>query len=153
MNTYIHFKECISEILDLQRQHHEIIKETRNPTIKQVSLAELHRLNLTLANYLDVLPDIIGVIIKMLPFQRHHRIKIVRNQRQSVKFSFDILKDKPFWIWDKQEHLTRFKQSNGNCCFNHIVGLPQKDGREYPLFDYEKLLYDNLIAVRLRISR
>ena len=32
--------------------------------------------------------------------------------------------------------------SNGNCCFNHIVGLPQKDKREYPLFDYEKILYD-----------
>ena len=58
---YIHqFKECMNEILDLQRQHHEIIKETRNPTIKQVSLAELHRLNITRANYLDVLPSIIG---------------------------------------------------------------------------------------------
>ena len=43
---YIHeFKESINEILDLQRQHHEIIKETRNPTVKQTSLAELHKLN------------------------------------------------------------------------------------------------------------
>jgi hypothetical protein len=29
--------------------------------------------------------------------------------------------------------------------FNHVVGLPQKDKREYPLFDYEKLLYDALM--------
>lgn len=27
--------------------------------------------------------------------------------------------------------------SNNSKCFNHIVGLPIKDGREYPLFDYE----------------
>jgi hypothetical protein len=32
------------------------------------------------------------------------------------------------------------------CCFNHIVGLPQKDGEEYPIFDYEKLLYDALMS-------
>jgi late competence protein required for DNA uptake (superfamily II DNA/RNA helicase) len=26
-----------------------------------------------------------------------------------------------------------------------VCGLPTKDGKEYPLFDYEKLLYDSLI--------
>ena len=35
-------------------------------------------------------------------------------------------------------------KTKGNCCFNHIVGLPQKNGMEKPIFDYEKLLYDNL---------
>jgi len=62
--------------------------------------------------------------------------------------SFDIsqLLNKPFWIWDKEEHRQQAQASNGNCCFNHVVGLPQKDKREYPLFDYEKVLYDTLIA-------
>jgi len=34
-----------------------------------------------------------------------------------------------------------------SCCFNHIVGLPHKDGIEHPLYDYEKILYNNLLSV------
>ena len=30
------------------------------------------------------------------------------------------------------------------CCFNHIVGLPTKNGIEKPLFDYQKLIFDSL---------
>ncbi len=36
--------------------------------------------------------------------------------------------------------------TNGNCCFNHVCGLPTKDKKEYPMFDYEKLLYDCLLT-------
>ena len=59
---YIHeFKERIDEILWLQRKHHEIIDSpTEATTVKQTSMAELHRLNITLSNYFDVAPDIIG---------------------------------------------------------------------------------------------
>ena len=59
---YIHaFKERINEIYDLQRRHHEIIDSpTELTTVKQTSLAELHRLNITLSNYFDVAPDIIN---------------------------------------------------------------------------------------------
>jgi hypothetical protein len=59
---YLHeFKERINEIMDLQKQHHEIIESNKhNPSIQQTSLAELHRLNITLSNYVDVLPDIIN---------------------------------------------------------------------------------------------
>jgi hypothetical protein len=35
--------------------------------------------------------------------------------------------------------------TNANCCFNHICGLPTKDKKEYPIFDYEKILYDALM--------
>jgi hypothetical protein len=28
--------------------------------------------------------------------------------------------------------------------FNHAIGLPQKNGQAFPLFDYEQLLYDTL---------
>jgi hypothetical protein len=59
---YIHeFKERISEIMDLQKMHHAIIDSDTEPTtVKQTSMAELHRLNITLSNYFDVAPDIIG---------------------------------------------------------------------------------------------
>jgi hypothetical protein len=58
---YIHeFKERIDEILWLQRKHHEIIDSKEPTSIKQASLAELHRLNITLSSYFDVAPDIIN---------------------------------------------------------------------------------------------
>ncbi len=63
---YIHeFKERIDEILWLQKKHHDIIDNNPNPSVQQTSLAELHQLNITLSNYFDVAPDIIG------PLQQH----------------------------------------------------------------------------------
>jgi hypothetical protein len=59
---YIHeFKERIDEILSLQKKHHQIIDSNEhNPQIQQTSLAELHRLSLTLSNLFDVAPTIIN---------------------------------------------------------------------------------------------
>ena len=57
------FKERINEIMDLQKMHHAIINNDKEPTpVKQASMAELHRLNITLSNYLDVAPNIINGI-------------------------------------------------------------------------------------------
>ena len=60
---YIHeFKERINEILFLQQKHHQIIDNNEDhPQIQQTSLAELHRLSITLSNLYDVAPTIIGV--------------------------------------------------------------------------------------------
>lgn len=57
---YLHeFKERIDEIVDLQRRHYKIIEDNEDkPSIQQASLAELHRLNITLSNYFDVAPSI-----------------------------------------------------------------------------------------------
>jgi hypothetical protein len=53
------FKERINEIIDLQKKHHQIVDSPTEPTtVKQASLAELHRLNITLSNYFDVAPAI-----------------------------------------------------------------------------------------------
>jgi hypothetical protein len=59
---FIHeFKQRINEIIWLQKKHQEIIDSPTEPTSnKQSSLAELHRLNITLSNYFDVAPTIIG---------------------------------------------------------------------------------------------
>ena len=55
------------------------------------------------------------------------------------------LRDKPFWIWDQAKHKQEDIKTKGDCCFNHITGLPRKDGIEKSIFDYEKLLYDSLL--------
>jgi hypothetical protein len=52
----------------------------------------------------------------------------------------------PFWIWNIKEHKLEDVRTNEDCCFNHIVGLPTKENIEKPMFDYEKLLYDSLLA-------
>jgi hypothetical protein len=56
------------------------------------------------------------------------------------------LRDKPFWIWNQSEHKQEDIKTKGDCCFNHIIGLPTKDKQEKPLFDYERLLYDSLLT-------
>jgi hypothetical protein len=56
------------------------------------------------------------------------------------------LRDKPFWYWDPKQHKQEDIKIKGDCCFNHIIGLPIKDKVEKPLFDYEKLLYDSLLV-------
>ena len=72
--------------------------------------------------------------------------KLVSQSRQqnSRKELFQRLQGKPFWIWDKQQHKLEDIRTNGDCCFNHIIGLPQKDGNDMPLFDYEQLIFDSL---------
>lgn len=56
------------------------------------------------------------------------------------------LRDKLFRIWDQNQHRQEDIKTKGDCCFNHIIGLPRKDGKEKPMFVYEKLLYDSLLV-------
>jgi hypothetical protein len=82
----------------------------------------------------------------MLPYQLHQ--KLTKQQPDiTSSSSLQVLEGKPFWIWDKIQHLRLASETNEQCCFNHIVGLPRKDGTEHPLYDYEKILFDNLISV------
>ena len=79
----------------------------------------------------------------VVPYQRHQ--KAIQQQgklQSSSNTSLNVLKDKPFWIWDKQEHLKLAIETNQQCCAQHIIGLPRKNSKEYPLFDYEKLIFD-----------
>jgi len=63
------------------------------------------------------------------------------NQQQQQTQSFDKLQNKPFWIWDQQQHRLEDIKTNGYCC----IGLPTKEGLEKPIFDYQELLYDALL--------
>jgi hypothetical protein len=53
--------------------------------------------------------------------------------------------DKPFWIWNIEEHKQQDIKTNRDCCFNHIIGLPQKNDPDKPLYDYEKIISDSLV--------
>ena len=57
------------------------------------------------------------------------------------------MKGLPFWIWNTEEHKKQDIEIKGNCCFNHVVGLPTKDSIEKPLFDYQKRIFDILNPV------
>ena len=41
------------------------------------------------------------------------------------------IRNKPFWIY------YRHPSDMVNCCFNHIISLPKKNGVEHPIYDYE----------------
>ena len=76
--------------------------------------------NHNISNYFDVAP----AIGNQPPYQHTPESKPDRTKEASSSSSFLSLKDKPFWIWDQQEHLEKAEETDGNCCFNHIVGLP-----------------------------
>jgi hypothetical protein len=67
-------------------------------------------------------------------------------QENTRKDLFQRLQGKSFWIWDKQQHKLEDIRTNGDCCFNHIIGLPQKDGIDKPLYDYEGIIFDCLVT-------
>lgn len=66
-----------------------------------------------------------------------------QNQRQDLPQNLiNLIKSKPFWIRDDKKHEEERIRRKGNCCFNHIVGLPTKHGESLPMFDYENMLFD-----------
>lgn len=52
-----------------------------------------------------------------------------------VSKDLDIFLDKPFWC---------NKADCGDQCFNHIIGLPEKNNKTYPIFDYELDVIDKI---------
>ena len=81
---YIHeFKERINEIMSLQKKHHEIIDSATEPTtVKQTSLAELHRLSISLSNLFDVAPTIINDVT--LPTAPQTKATITEPEREFI---------------------------------------------------------------------
>ena len=85
----------------------------------------------------------------MLPYQTSSETKTTDQKKQQLvtSSSFDYKKlQKAFWIWDKKQHLLAAELSEGQCCWNHSVGLPIKNNKEYPLFDYERILFNKLFV-------
>jgi hypothetical protein len=83
-----------------------------------------------------------------LPYQKHQKLNKQQGQ-QSLSFNqnadvFGDFYNKPFWIWNRRAHLKLAKETGEHCCFNHIIGLPVKNGQEFPIFDFQKQIYDFL---------
>jgi hypothetical protein len=74
------------------------------------------------------------------------KVVLEATTQQQTKL-FERLLNKPFWIWDQQQHKLEDIITNGDCCFNHIIGLPQKNGADKPLYQYEKII-ESLIILR-----
>jgi hypothetical protein len=52
---------------------------------------------------------------------------------------FERLLNKPFWIWDVEEHKQEDIKTRGDCCFNHIIGLPTKEGMEKAMYRTQRI--------------
>jgi hypothetical protein len=79
-------------------------------------------------------------------FKDLHKLVAVQRQDSTSKELFQRLQNKPFWIWDKQQHKQEDIKTGGDCCFNHIIGLPSKDTVDKPLYHYEKIIFDCLVT-------
>jgi hypothetical protein len=55
--------------------------------------------------------------------------KLVQHSQQEHNSNkeFERLRDKPFWIWNTEEHKQEDSNTKGDCCVNHIIGLPTKE--------------------------
>ena len=60
------------------------------------------------------------------------------------KDSLSVFLDTPFWIWDYYLHGSQYTKTNGHCCFNHLISLPTKNGRQYPIFPFQELIFNAL---------
>ena len=83
-------------------------------------------------------------------FKDLKRVTLEASRRQSSLF--ERPQNKPFWIWNIDEHKQEDIRKKGECCFNHIIGLPQKDSIGKPLYDYEKIIFDSLVAYAFDIK-
>jgi hypothetical protein len=73
--------------------------------------------------------------------------KLVQSNGNQYSFNIDLqakLQNKPFWIFDKDEHRQEHIRTNGLCCWWHGIGCPQKDGRDMPVLPYQRILYEAL---------
>src|SRR5438445_368037 len=76
-----------------------------------------------------------------------HKLKRELGIRESDIQNKDIVISDKFWIDDNVFHQKEFERTDGNCCFNHQIGLPLRKippFTEMPLFDYEIDIINNI---------
>jgi hypothetical protein len=62
----------------------------------------------------------------------------------TTKEDFEQFHNCKFWIWNKQEHRAESDRTRRRCCFNHIIGLPVKNNKSYPIFPWQEEIYSAL---------
>lgn len=55
-------------------------------------------------------------------------------QQETTTVFANRMLNKPFWMWNVEEHKAADILTNGDCCFNHIIGLPKKNGEDKSFF-------------------
>jgi hypothetical protein len=77
--------------------------------------------------------------------QSQSQTNLEHSQQQLQQQQLNRLRGKPFWYWDQNLHKHKDRIYKGDICFNHIIGLPRKDGIEKPIFNYEREIYHGLV--------
>ena len=73
--------------------------------------------------------------------------KAIQSQAQQSDIDINLqakLQSLPLWIFDKEQHKQQDLKTRSNCCFWHVIGLPQKDGHDMPVLPYQRTLYEAL---------
>lgn len=67
------------------------------------------------------------------------KVGILQSTDSNSKFPnwlLDVLEYSPFWINDPKEHEVAAENTQGYCCFNHILGETIKYGKPNPLYPF-----------------
>ena len=84
-------------------------------------------------------------IYKYNDIQKSSKVSPITTMRPRTILTIAKTKRQTFLDMGPGKHKREAAKTKGDCCFNHIIGLPRKDGIEKSIFDYEKLLYDALL--------
>jgi hypothetical protein len=76
--------------------------------------------------------------LQRLMEQHQHQHQTSSNST-AIQDLLNKLRDRPFYYWIK------FQSKNGAQSFNGIIGLPKKNGKPLPLFDYQFMIYKALM--------
>lgn len=71
-----------------------------------------------------------------------------KTKKNSSNF-FERVKDIPFWHWSltDKEHEELRQRLDNFCCFNHVIGLPEKPiGVKHPIYQWQKEIYDAIYS-------
>ena len=69
------------------------------------------------------------------------------NDSAAMQDLLNRVRGKPFYVWGSNRHNAESDPRNaikGQCCFNHIIGLPKKHNVDQPLWDYQHIIYKAL---------
>jgi hypothetical protein len=77
--------------------------------------------------------------------------KDLNYQSEEHKQFYLICKGIPFYRWEyilnnqEAQHNELAKRTHGSCCWNHLIGLPEKHGIKHNLYRYEYNLFQELM--------
>jgi hypothetical protein len=89
-----------------------------------------------------------GILSKQSFEARAKRLGVLSDRAVASSY-IEQYKDKPFWLFDRARHKLEYDRTNGRCCFNHLIGLPKKNDVSYPLFHWQKEIWDALQSHKL----